>query len=267
MEKPTKCYIRKEWFEAAQCLSPEDRCEFYEMLMSFIYYGSVKDTPPSQAKGMFEICKTSLENDLQRYGISCLRNRQNGSGGGRPRRDITPKNPLKPTETQKTHNIHIQLNNNSLPLNPPLKEITEVQRHSLILYEFFKMGVVSPLMETQRMEDYYTARGWKDKGGNPIIDPAACARVWKATQVSQYSINIRKKWCMFLATLGHPLPEDLITEFIRMEIKQECAFIFCKSKKLPEIVENTHLSALRAILSAWECKTIQYIITSAENAN
>lgn len=257
MERPTRCYIRQEWYEAASYLPIDERCLFYECLLSYAYYGKVKDTVPPQIRGMFEMCRTSIDNDCARYTSKVVANRQNGSAGGRPQRGITQKNPTEPNETQKGIQLHIHNT-----ITDYLSTIGEKERDFLILLELFGRGCAAPIEERNKLVDYYTARGWVDKGGNKIKDPGALARVWKCDNTSVYYKNIRKKWVEFCKTVAHQGEDIIITDFVRMEQKEQQLYIFCKSEKLPKKLEEGYLQPLQAMVRVWKAKTITYKIQS-----
>lgn len=266
MERPNRCFIRQEWFEAVSYMSPEQRCAFYEGLMSFVYYGSQKDTQDPAVKAVLEMCKPQLLKDIGAFEQKVIVNRQNGSSGGRPREGITQKNPNKPNLTQKTHYIqlHIQDEKDS---NKSFS--TAVGREKKILVELFARGVNLPLEETKRLCDYYDARGWVDKGGNPIVDVAALARVWKVQDASVYWANVRQKWAVFCRSLPDDMPASVITQFTRLEIRelegQKRAIIYAKSRDLADTIEANYIPYLRAAVQLWKAKSVEYKIDMSNN--
>lgn len=258
MDRPNRCYIRQEWFEAASYLPLDERCLFYEALLSYVYYGKLPGSVPPSIRGMVEMCRATLDNDCSRYNQKCVTNRQNGAAGGRPRRGLTQKNPTEPNQTQKGIHIHNTITNTiSTHLSLP---IGQKERDFSILLEFFERGCVSPTSEREKMINYYTARGWVDKGGNKIVDAGALARVWKCEDISVYSRNVRKKWASFARTLTHCADDILLTDFDRLEIKEEQMYIFCRSEEFVRNIEETHTDALRATAKAWRVKNISYRI-------
>lgn len=267
MERPNRCFIRQEWFEAVSFLPPEDRCAFYETLLSFVYYGKPRDPMSPAVRGMFEMCKQTLQKDCQSYTQKVLANRQNGSAGGRPRADITQENPPKPTQTQAgtTYTITKLIQNNLCTSG-----ISERKRDVLILIELFACGCSLPTHEAAKMIDYYNARGWVDKGGNPIVDVCALARVWKPENKSTYFANVRKKWATFLRSIGDNMPDILVSDFSRMERKtidnKSAAVIYCTSEAFIDELETNHLDALKLALKTWGVETIHYKIESPLNA-
>lgn len=269
MEKPNRCYIRQEWFEAVSFLPPEDRCAFYEALMSFVYYGTQRDTLPPSVRGMLEMAKPTLQKDMLSYNQKLITNRQNGSNGGRPRGDITQKNPEEPKKTQKTHiyNIHKHIQE-SLTTLSTYEDAGE--RKKDILIELFARGCGQPLAEANKMCDYYDARGWVDKGGNPIKDVAALARVWKCESTSTYFANVRKKWVRFCKSIRHILTDEIVTDFVRMEKKnidgKDTCIIYCTSETFVQSLEKNAIEALRASLTVWGCKSITYRLQTPEIA-
>lgn len=267
MERPNRCYIRQEWFEAVSFLSPGDRCEFYEALMSFVYYGRQRDTLSPVVRGLLEMAKPTLSKDIQSYSQKVVANRQNGALGGRPRGDITQENPKEPNPTQRGTNTLIhKLIQKTVSTEP----ISERKRDILILIELFACGYYDPEQEARKMIDYYSARGWVDKGGNPIVDVAALARVWKGEGKSKYFANVRKKWAAFCKSLGESFEDVLVTAFSRMERKEiggnPCAVIYCTDKELMNVLESNHLEALRAAMLSWSVQGINYVIQSPERA-
>lgn len=261
MERPNKCYIRQEWFEAVSWMSKEERCTFYEALMSFVYYGEPRDTPPPSVRGVYEMAKPTLQNDILKYGATCVKNRQNGSNGGRKPRGLTQKNPTEPTETQTPPNIHIQLQETKNYTNSLFPK-EEMEREKVVFIELFSRGAAHPIEETHRLMDYYAARGWVDKGGNPIVDLAAIARVWRMEDFSPYFANVRKKWSEFLRGLPPDMPHGLASDFVRMEIPtnnpKNYAYIYHRGGELPQLIENTYLHQLRAAIILWGVSGVEY---------
>lgn len=269
MERPQKCYIRQEWFEAVSFMTPEDRCLFYETLMSFVYYGSQRDTLPPHVRGVFEMARPTLQKDINLYDQKVQINRQNGSNGGRPQGGQTQKNPEKPKETQKTHiyNNNIQLQLGDVSPNSAIVNVAE--REKEVLVELFARGVVAPLDETHRLCDYYDARGWVDKGGNPIVSIPALARVWKAKDESPYLRNVRQKWADFLRILPGDMPKILCTDFVRYATKEDpkkgsIATIFCRSKEFVDTIEENYIPQLKIACKGWKVANLKYI---CENTN
>lgn len=258
MERPKKCYIRAEWFEAVSYMSKEDRCDFYESLLSFVYYGKRGDTLPSHIRGMFELCRQSLEKDVQAYEQKSIINRQNGSNGGRPQRDITQKNPDEPKKPKDPIHIHIHNIQEKEVLQTSLSTI--VEREKKILIELFARGAIMPIEETQKMVNYYDARGWVDKGGNQIVDESALAKVWKCQDTSTYFANVRQKWAVLLRILPADMPHELCTDFIRMEQRKSdgSAIIYHKNNNLPKIIENNYLPQLKSAAKIWGVTGIEY---------
>ena len=263
MERPNRCFIRQEWFEAVSFLPAEERCAFYEALLAFVYYGTQKDTLPPSVRGMLEMAKPTLTKDIQSYTQKVVTNRQNGSLGGRPRLDITQTNPTQPTKTEKPLHKLIQ---KQIQDTFSCGEVNDGDRERLILIELFACGCFSPLEEAAKMVDYYKARGWVAGDGNAIIDVSALARVWKCENKSKYFANVRKKWALFLKGLGRDFSDILVRDFVRMERKKEdtgdTCIIYCLSEEFIRELEEKHLQPLRVAAKAWGVSGISYRIVS-----
>lgn len=261
MERPTKCYVRREWFEAVSYLSPDLRCEFYEALMSFIYWGSEGDTLSPEIRGIFNLAKISLQNDISQYDRKVIVNRQNGSKNGISQRDITQKDPSRPKATQKKQYTYTYTEKEPLQVSFSL---TKLQREKQILIEMFASGVGEVMAETTKMCDYYDARGWVDKGGNPIVDAAALARVWKKDYTSVYLANTRKKWADFLRSLPDDMPYILVTDFDNMRITEQegvkIVQLYVYSQEFIDLCENKYFKQLFAQVKMWGAAGVEYCL-------
>lgn len=269
MEKPKQCYIRQEWFEAISYMPKDLRCDFYEGLLSFVYYGSRGDTLPPEVRGIFNLAKISLEKDIEKYNNKVITNRQNGSIGGRPRRGLTQNNPTEPNGTQQNHNIHIQNVYNKLSTFLPFPE--PVERERIVFVELFRRGSLDAISEARKLCNYYDARGWVDKGGNQIVDVAALAKVWKMQDESSYFANVRKKWTDFYTTLPTETPVTMLTEFTRLERKNQAGVItmviYCTGEDPMKICEGKYITQLTSFVNSQQCKRLEWVILDKRQAS
>lgn len=245
-------------------MTADQRCQFYESVLAYVYSGSQPGTTDPAVKAAFNMAKGTLDQDLQCYNNTVVKNRQNGSNGGRPRQGITEKNPNEPTQTQKTLSIQLhkqQIKNNVFSLQGGL------EREKAVLFELFKRGAALPLEEARKLIDYYDARGWVDKGGNPIVNAGAVARVWKFENGSEYFCRIRKRWAAFLESLEGRWEIVQVTHFGRLEIQktgenEKTAILYYKNDEngslFVESLEKNHIKELTTAVRMWGASGLEY---------
>jgi hypothetical protein len=94
-ENKNKIIVYRDWITTFESLSDE---EAGKLIKHFFRYINDQNPEPSDriTKLLFEPIKQTLKRDLRKYEAICLRNRQNGEGGGRPRKEDADK-PKKPS--------------------------------------------------------------------------------------------------------------------------------------------------------------------------
>ena len=100
--KRTSFMFYEDWRNAIRGLPNDVRLEIYECIEDYALYGEIKDLKP-MASVAFNFIKPAIDRDIEKYMSKCEQNRENGQGGGRPKK--TQNNPTKPTgfsDNQKT---------------------------------------------------------------------------------------------------------------------------------------------------------------------
>lgn len=261
MERPKRCYIRYEWFEAISYLPAADRCQFYEQCIQYAEGGIISANLTPAVRAAFMMVKPILDVDVRSYGVKVVANRQNGSSGGRPRIDVTQKNPNKPKQTQTAQHIHrhIQDEKEVLQTSFSLENWGKVERE--IFLELWKRGCYNAGAETERLIAYYEARGWVDKGGNHIVKYGALAKVWKVdpASLSPYYERVRKRWCRFIESIDGEWERCLCDDFQRLQIKGDLLTIFCRSGDFSRLIEDKYLQQLRMFVKVNKIKDVEYV--------
>lgn len=263
MERPKKCYIREEWWSAVSYLPDDKRCAFYEALMAYVYTGTMpSQTTDPAIRGMFNMAKPSLDADMAAYNNKVVTNRQNGSRGGRPQGDLTQKNPKKPTETHNNpNNPHIQLHSLVQKKEGTHTDIlSEDQIKYLCEVKLWLRGANYAAEEITRFWAYWSARGWRDKAGNEIVDRVALAQVWDIKDITPYFVNQRKKWGDFIGLLPVPAKQIVMTDFIRCERKGDEIILHLLNKEMVDILEGEYFDQLKIWVKAQKCKQVSYSI-------
>lgn len=280
LNQPKRCYIREEWYNAISCNSADDRLEIYEAILQYTYFGQVPKKLSQINKGMFSLIRSAIDFDRAQYDAKCATNRQNGSKGGRPRLDASradteavretekpKKTDQNPSEPKKPNAPLLQYKTNTTTKqNIPLSvfngdgELLDAEKDKVFL-NFWSHGVVNPELELERMCDYYTARGWVDKGGNPITSPASLANVWKAEDTAKAVVPLRKEFAQLLRKL-QPLNRNACRWFDHLERPQTGhVVVVMNDRALMEYMEDpANLPTVRKWINSLGCQTLGYLL-------
>lgn len=112
--------MRQTWFESAQKhLTDLERLAFYEACFRYEFTGEIPTESTCKYGNvllMFDMVRVDLQSDREKAERIAERNRVNGLGGGRPKKDYNRpqenENPEKPNETQSN-----PMGNSGLPLH------------------------------------------------------------------------------------------------------------------------------------------------------
>lgn len=278
MERPKRAYIRQEWYSAViNILDERQRCAFYESIISYCYFGVVNINDPL-VRASFEMIKGYLQADVASYEKVVLRNRSNASKKESVTKKKTQTHPVGPSGTQRTpNNIYIKEDKSklkNLSLSSSADALAERKRYFLIYKEFFIRGVIKPSIETGKMIDYYSARGWVDKGGNKIIDYSALARIWRVAESSTdvYVSECNKSILPILEHLDNSLLDmvdiSLFDHFCRLKTQNTNGMIslvvFVTSSELVNLFENQLFEVLKEFCDKNGVNSITYQIQSLE---
>lgn len=212
--------MRQSWYETAKKnLKDGERLTFYELCYEYEFYGKEPDSDLLTAGVaiMFDMVKSSLEQDIERALKISVRNRRNGLLGGRPKAGNSElqkeQNPTKPNETQENPAVFLGLPNTSTNTITKTNTITsanqdeEVKEKFQIGMYFFEIGVVKVADEVERFWNYYAARGWEVSRGVPVRDKIALAKSWNCNDITSDFIDIRRPFVDLIKSIN---PEEIV---------------------------------------------------------
>lgn len=179
--RPKAALINSTWYTAArEVLTPAELGNLLVWCVDYVLTGEAPKTQKNTLYALFRMAKVALDSDIEAYAARCERNRINanskrvGASGSESQR-VAPN---------INHNINNNINNNDNSISLT-DEIGERERYDII-YLFFKRGAKCPLDEYEEFFAYYSALGWRNNKGAPIVRRIAAARMWafkKGTRV------------------------------------------------------------------------------------
>ena len=172
-----------DYYDRLKRLTNEEVGSLFRQLM--LYHAKRYDEMTDFVDGegiAFDFIASDIDRAEEKYNATCETNRNNGSKGGRPRKQQEPteteQNPEKPTETEqnpekpyiKDKNKDIdkekEKNSNRRFTPPSIQEVTD--------YCLERGNGINP----QAFIDFYASKGWK-VGSQPMKDWRACVRTWE----------------------------------------------------------------------------------------
>lgn len=189
--------FRQSWYEATKPLKAPTRLAFFDICMSYEFYGIEpnQDTTPTELMVLFAMVKGDIDRDKERATQRAAISKANGAKGGRPPKEqkiTNEENPAgflgfseKPNETQKNplYTSTYTYNNNSTIHTEEVEEI------------FYEMGFKEVRKEAARFIDYYSSKDWKDSRGQAIKHPEKLATIWKSEAgYIEHGIKQRQLW-------------------------------------------------------------------------
>ena len=170
-----------DYYDRLKRLTNEEVGSLFRQLM--LYHAKRYDEMTDFVDGegiAFDFIANDIDRAEEKYNAICETNRNNGSKGGRPRKQQEPteteQNPEKPTETEqnpekpyikdKNKDKEKEKNSNKRFTPPSLQEVTA--------YCLERGNGINP----QAFIDFYSSKGWK-VGNQPMKDWRACVRTWE----------------------------------------------------------------------------------------
>jgi len=212
MERPKRAFIRLEWYNAiVEYMTPVQRCEFYEACLTFCYFGERPSFKDAVVKAAYSMVERELQFDCKSYERVVARNRANANSNRAYSEEPTQTEPKNPKEPQKEHNIQYTVTSNKKSSKEDFLSFDPGERDIVfrrVFLELWRRGCFNSEEESNRLIDYYDARGWVDKGGNKIVAVAPLCRVWKLdpNACSSYYARVRKSFYEFFCDL----PRDVL---------------------------------------------------------
>ena len=191
----------RDWYEAAQELSPDERLQYLDAIMLYAFEGKVGGS--KLIKAATALVRSTIDRDNDAYERKCERNRLNilkrwksrNSAGSQQVSDNTNVNGGIRTYTNATYNDNDNDNDNDNETTAKAvvnnkEKSTNVDKKksaSTIVRRFVKPSVADVEaycnergngIDAQRFVDFYESKGWK-VGNSPMKDWKAAVRTWE----------------------------------------------------------------------------------------
>ena len=165
------------YYDAIRPLSSEDRLRMYDALMDYAFAGKYPEDLPPLLNGYFVLLKPNIDSSVSKYAASV----ENGKKGGRPKKKPnenpaqTQRKPSnKPVEKQEKERER-ELEKEFVAATPPHPRFIPPTVDEIKAYCTGRKNTV----DAERFFDYYSANGWKQGRGKPIVDWKAAVRTWE----------------------------------------------------------------------------------------
>lgn len=196
----------KDWYEAAQDLSPQERLQYYDAIMRYAFEEEVSGN--KLIKAATALVRSTIDRDNSSYEEKCERNRRNIMKRWRRRieaadqqaaADTTVNHSIRPNTTDTDNgNDNGNGNENGNDNKPTAKAVgdrdkeksTKVDKKktaSTTVRRFIKPTVAEVeayckergnYVDAQQFVDFYESKGWK-VGSSPMKDWKAAVRTWE----------------------------------------------------------------------------------------
>lgn len=265
--------IRQTWYETAKKnLPPEDRLRFYEVCFEYEFYDTLPADDLSTAVALlFDMVRSSIDEDKERARARTARNRANGAKGGRPPQSNTTQqtdnNPVGSSGLPiYNNNIQNRTEQNNLCLKTTENEDTHI--FFGVCLEFFARGCRDAVAEGYLFWNYYAAKGWKVKDGSDIVDRLALARAWRCSDCSAFSMKRRAPYVEILRGTSATEPE-LLAQFVDLVVdaKEKRVVLSLQTEKVVKLIEEKYLPAVGKWIprdEAGRAFALDYIVKAPE---
>lgn len=133
--------IYREIAEKVKMLSDAQAGEVLKMAAAYAFDGKLQQTDDLAVALVFADVKSDIDRATEKYERICVRNRENGQKGGRPKTQQNPtepketqwdilgtqQNPMEPNETQKNQNLEHRTYNSEY-INTRARRNPKIQR-------------------------------------------------------------------------------------------------------------------------------------------
>ena len=196
-----------DWSSLVGMLSDEQSGELLKAIYDY-HCGNKEKPKDKMVLGIYEMMCKRFEADALKYEKICIRNRQNGANGGRPKGSQNKPTGFseEPRETQKnpvgkSGLIWVSDNDNDND-NELIKERDKREKVAKAPRSPFRKPTVDEVsqychehgyqVDANNFVDFYTSKGWK-VGKEPMKDWQACVRTWarrdEKKKVTQFQQN------------------------------------------------------------------------------
>jgi len=151
----------------------------YDALMDYAFAGKCPEDLPPLLNGYFVLLKPNIDSSMLKYAASV----ENGKKGGRPKKK-PDENPVqtqrkpsnKPVEKQeKEKEKEMELEKEFVAAAPPRPRFVPPSIDEIREYCNERGNTV----DAEHFFDFYSANGWKQGRGKPIVDWKAAVRTWE----------------------------------------------------------------------------------------
>ena len=195
--------------------------------------------------------------------------RRAGKASGARRSGIDPEQPLNGNATdverplndrstiskevsKEINKENISIKEKTTPLNGPFNA-SRLDTHTILEIFFFDLNAPQPAAEVQRFIDHYTARGWRLGDGNPVVDFAAAARLWKPErQVKRFPQLFLRWYRQLYDAAGRPA--EMLSGLVEGERKDGRAMLRFASRDMAVRMRDalSGLDPLKGVTVDWK---------------
>lgn len=184
-------FIRKEWYDAASSiLSSDERLELYDLICGYSFQGSTPAIKHGKVAALWALIRPALDQDAEKYEAKCERNRKNASR--------SQSLPVAATGSQSlpvAANTNTNTNTNTKSSTLSQGSTGEKERDIFdCMGIILSRGATEPAAECKRMWDYYTALGWKNNKGAPIVSRNSAAAMWRLQCDTVADVSMSRLW-------------------------------------------------------------------------
>lgn len=233
-----KVIVYTDWIHQFKDLTDEEAGKLIKHF--FDYINDLNPKSDRLTELLFNPIKATLKRDLEAWELQQKINRENGSKGGRPKKELqtekNQKNPFGYFETEKNQNkgvndsvsVNVSVNEND-NVNVKEKEKNIISSEIKISDHVPKKRFIPPNLEevkdycfernnqvdAQRFIDYYTSNGWM-VGKNKMKDWKSAVRTWEK---NNYSINTGNNGNKQQSTVR--TADDKFADFVKRSLESE----------------------------------------------
>lgn len=184
-------FIRKEWYDAASSiLSSDERLELYDLICGYAFQGSTPAIKHGKVAALWALIRPALDQDAEKYEAKCERNRKNAT---RSQSQPLAANGYQslPMATNTNNNSNTNTKSTTFSQSSTGKKEREIFDCMGII---LSRGATEPAAECKRMWDYYTALGWKNNKGAPIVSKNSAAAMWRLQCDTVADVSMSRIW-------------------------------------------------------------------------
>ena len=176
-QRPNAALINREWFESARrVLSVDELGALLVNAVEYVLHGETRSRLSGKVSIAFEMVRSSLDSDVQKYRERCARNAANAKSQWQRVAASGSESQRVAANTTTTSTSTTTSTTTSLS-NPSEREKESFDRWLVFGY-FCCSGSGNPDGEFNAFWSYYESLGWKNNKGAAIVSRLSCARMW-----------------------------------------------------------------------------------------